>query len=250
MNRLPEHFIQELGDLLENADLAFLVAADRLMCSFLNPILATRRLRQQHSKAATIILRSIRRILHDDWDPIGMESSTLPEYEYDAYIGPVFALLSTSQNSEEVENLLHDLEIAGWGSYYSGTLASRFGEFWRRTPATNLARLDLKSRSDICDPWVLNQVGLQAVVMVRKENDGLAFFAAACFATALSICPSFVRAKRNLVICIHRFRLSFKGYNVRYLKEFKYSLAGISPDVVEAAVSRAIEEVTTGSSAT
>jgi hypothetical protein len=50
----------------------------------------------RNTKAETAV---IRRILHQDWDPIGCG---VPEDEYDGYVWPVYALLIRNAGREEV----------------------------------------------------------------------------------------------------------------------------------------------------
>jgi hypothetical protein len=55
------------------------------------------------------IQNSIRQILYHDWDPIGI-SGYGPDDEYDAYIGSVYRILSTSRSEQELIDLLDRTE--------------------------------------------------------------------------------------------------------------------------------------------
>lgn len=56
-------------------------------------------------KKAVKIQDSIRQILYQEWDPIGVAGSA-PEDEYDSYIGPVYRILSGSRSEQELVEYL------------------------------------------------------------------------------------------------------------------------------------------------
>jgi hypothetical protein len=57
---------------------------------------------------AVEIQDSIRQVLYRDWNPIGVDS--LPEDEYDSYIGPVYRILSGSRSEQELIEFLFRTE--------------------------------------------------------------------------------------------------------------------------------------------
>ena len=59
---------------------------------------------------AVAIMESIRNILYEDWDPIGVNDSA-PKYEYDAYYGGVYRLLVSGASEAELSEYLRQMEI-------------------------------------------------------------------------------------------------------------------------------------------
>ena len=57
------------------------------------------------------VKRQIRKVLLEEWDPIGIVDMGGPEDEYDAYIGPIFTALSKRSNQREVADLLRKIEM-------------------------------------------------------------------------------------------------------------------------------------------
>ena len=60
------------------------------------------------------IQNSIRKILFEDWDPIGINKDA-PDDEYDAYIGGVYRILSNNGTEEELLDYLHKVAIESIG---------------------------------------------------------------------------------------------------------------------------------------
>ena len=56
------------------------------------------------------IMKDIRQVLYRDWDPIGIFGYG-PEDEYDACIGPVYQILSTSRSEKELVDVLRSFEM-------------------------------------------------------------------------------------------------------------------------------------------
>lgn len=56
------------------------------------------------------IMASIRSILFNDWDPIGVNDMA-PDDEYDSYIGSIYRLLSDGASEAEIAGELRQLEI-------------------------------------------------------------------------------------------------------------------------------------------
>ncbi len=67
-------------------------------------------MKSSNQKRAAEIEESIRRILFDDWDPIGV-NDLAPEDEYDSYIGGVYRLLASKADVQAIEDHLRNLEI-------------------------------------------------------------------------------------------------------------------------------------------
>jgi hypothetical protein len=61
------------------------------------------------NKRAAEIQDSIRRILYQEWDPIGVSGSA-PEDEYDSYIAPVYRILCGSRSEQELAEFLFRTE--------------------------------------------------------------------------------------------------------------------------------------------
>jgi len=59
---------------------------------------------------ATAIQESIRQILFNDWDPIGINDSA-PDDEYDSYIAGVYRLLVSGASGSEISEHLRQIEI-------------------------------------------------------------------------------------------------------------------------------------------
>ena len=55
-------------------------------------------------------MQAIRRILVDDWDPIGIQGAG-PEDEYDAYIGGLYRLLIRRPTEDEIVAHLEAIEM-------------------------------------------------------------------------------------------------------------------------------------------
>lgn len=60
-------------------------------------------MKDSRDKSAAGIQGSIRKILLDDWNPIGFP---VPEDEYDAYISPVYRILVGSRSEQELCDFL------------------------------------------------------------------------------------------------------------------------------------------------
>jgi hypothetical protein len=60
------------------------------------------------------IMNDIRRILIDDWDPIGIKGFG-PDDEYDSYIGTLYRLLSQKPSEDEIMDHLYSLETDQMG---------------------------------------------------------------------------------------------------------------------------------------
>jgi len=62
------------------------------------------------NRHASIIQESIRKILVEEWDPIGIEGIREAIDEYDAYIGPLYRMLVDGGTVDEIKNFLADIE--------------------------------------------------------------------------------------------------------------------------------------------
>lgn len=65
---------------------------------------------QDKRKRIAEIAESIRRVLFDDWDPIGV-NDLAPGDEYDSYIGGVYRLLASGADTKTIEDHLRNLEL-------------------------------------------------------------------------------------------------------------------------------------------
>ena len=77
----------------------------------------------------------IGRILHEDWDPLGLRGEA-PADEYDSYIGGVYRLLASGASCEQVAEYLAEL-VRGPLGYPEATAASEM------TTARKLCDLDV-----------------------------------------------------------------------------------------------------------
>lgn len=66
--------------------------------------------RKERREKAARIQESIREILFNDWDPIGV-NDLAPNDEYDAYVGGVYRLLVSGAADAELSEHLRQLEI-------------------------------------------------------------------------------------------------------------------------------------------
>ena len=62
-------------------------------------------------KRAAEIQDSIRQILFWEWDPIGIADEECPEDEYDAYIAPVYRILTGTRSEND---LVKYLQTTAW----------------------------------------------------------------------------------------------------------------------------------------
>ena len=60
------------------------------------------------TRRAAEIQEAIRRVLYDDWNPIGVDS--LPPDEYDSYITPLYRLLTETRSELDVLEALRRIE--------------------------------------------------------------------------------------------------------------------------------------------
>lgn len=56
-----------------------------------------------------------RRILMEQWDPIGVNGISEAADEYDSYIGGVYGLLSRQSSDQEIAEHLHNIETKSMG---------------------------------------------------------------------------------------------------------------------------------------
>ncbi len=62
------------------------------------------------ARRATEIQDAIRQVLFRDWDPIGINENPNLQDEYDAYITPVYRILSGSRSEQELVDFLFRTE--------------------------------------------------------------------------------------------------------------------------------------------
>jgi hypothetical protein len=61
-------------------------------------------------RRAREIQGSIRRVLLEDWDPIGIKDEPLAQDEYDMYVGAIYRLIASRASPMEIANHLARLE--------------------------------------------------------------------------------------------------------------------------------------------
>jgi len=66
------------------------------------------------TKRAAEIQDAIRRVLYDDWDPIGV-SGWGPKDEYDSYIAQIYRILTSNGAENDLIEYLMDSEIGIYG---------------------------------------------------------------------------------------------------------------------------------------
>ncbi len=62
------------------------------------------------SKRAIEIQDSIRQVLFNEWDPIGINDNPNLVDEYDAYVAPIYRILVESRSEDELVNFLFSTE--------------------------------------------------------------------------------------------------------------------------------------------
>jgi hypothetical protein len=62
------------------------------------------------TQRALEVMDSIRAILFEDWDPIGVNGNQNLRNEYDSYIAPMYRLLSEGASGAEITDYLFKLE--------------------------------------------------------------------------------------------------------------------------------------------
>jgi hypothetical protein len=67
------------------------------------------------AKRAAEVQEAIRKVLFCDWDPIGVSDDANLRDEYDAYIAPVYRILSGSRSEQELVDLLFRTEADSIG---------------------------------------------------------------------------------------------------------------------------------------
>lgn len=68
----------------------------------------------KHQRALEI-QGQVRQALMSHWDPIGVKGHAGAEDEYDAYVGPVYRLLSSGATDGEIIDYLYDTETQTMG---------------------------------------------------------------------------------------------------------------------------------------
>ena len=64
----------------------------------------------ERNQRAREIQESIKRVLLQDWDPIGVSDVPEAQDEYDAYVGGVYRLLASGASEDEIIEHLHRVE--------------------------------------------------------------------------------------------------------------------------------------------
>jgi|tagenome__1003787_1003787.scaffolds.fasta_scaffold20497959_2 hypothetical protein len=73
------------------------------------------------SKRGIRIQDSIRQVLYNDWDPLGINDYPSTVDEYDDYIAPIYRILVGSRSCDEVAETLRRLAIEKMGVSAGGT---------------------------------------------------------------------------------------------------------------------------------
>jgi hypothetical protein len=68
---------------------------------------------------------TVRKILMQDWDPIGVRGHQGAEDEYDAYVGQVYVMLMNEESEEAITSYLWDIATGYIGCTPSSDLAER-----------------------------------------------------------------------------------------------------------------------------
>lgn len=64
---------------------------------------------------ARTVQEKVRRLLLDEWDPIGVRNDPEAQDEYDAYVGPVYARIVNKRGSFPIVQYLLDVETSRMG---------------------------------------------------------------------------------------------------------------------------------------
>ena len=59
--------------------------------------------------------RHMRRVLLEQWDPIGVENEPLAQDEYDSYLGGLYDLMAAGVSDLDIAQHLHDIETERMG---------------------------------------------------------------------------------------------------------------------------------------
>ena len=70
--------------------------------------------KQSKKEKAAQIQESIRQILFNDWDPIGINDFA-PDDEYDSYVGGIYRLLASGADEYKIVERLHQYETMSMG---------------------------------------------------------------------------------------------------------------------------------------
>jgi hypothetical protein len=70
--------------------------------------------KRSKKERATDVQEAIRRILFNDWDPIGVKDIA-PGDEYDSYIGGIYRLLVSGADEYKIIERLYHYQTAGMG---------------------------------------------------------------------------------------------------------------------------------------
>src|SRR5688572_21789219 len=69
----------------------------------------------ERTKRAKAIQESIRQVLLNEWDPIGINDVPEAQDEYDGYVGGVYRLLAAGAMEEEIVQHLSRIEVETMG---------------------------------------------------------------------------------------------------------------------------------------
>lgn len=81
-----------------------------------------------------LIQESIRKVLIEEWDPIGVRGVPEAIDEYDRYIGRLHSILVGSRSAREIAALLANIELEEMGVVTSDEIRSRVADQLLRLP--------------------------------------------------------------------------------------------------------------------
>lgn len=61
------------------------------------------------------IMNSIRKVLLNDWDPIGIKDVPVAQNEYDSYVGVIYRMIASQSQAKEVAEYLIKIEVEEMG---------------------------------------------------------------------------------------------------------------------------------------
>lgn len=198
---LPDDLLLVSFLYLEKRSLKKLAKVCKTFFRLLTPIIRELISQSRRGREARNALVTTRCILRYVWNPLedveldgNLHYHPLPLNEYDYYLARIFISGAiTPLTIDQYAVLLHEAETFGWNNYV--------GEESKRRKAAQKQN-DLRlSAINLKDPEVLNQLGLKALDLCKRDA-GLFDFALCCF-IELTLCfPSFTRGKKNLLSVI------------------------------------------------
>lgn len=69
----------------------------------------------ERERRAREIQEGIRRVLLQEWDPVGVADIPQAQDEYDSYVGGVYRLLASEASAAEIAEHLYQIEVQSMG---------------------------------------------------------------------------------------------------------------------------------------